>query len=307
MLVVDVVRWYLGPTETLTISGSGAMYNYDQYSNTAPWSCDVKTVVIEDGITTIGDNAFYGCYNLTSVTIPNGITRIGEYAFAGSNLTTVTIPASVTEIGGLAFAYIDKPLTIKLTGNAPVVRYPILGENFDVTGASPPVVTFYYPVNNSTWSTATMTSISGGRENVRWIAYKPSQAYNGLTLVDGVWGYYENGELQTDFTGLVLYSGNYYYVQDGLLDFGYTGLTLYNGAWWYVQNGQLIWGYDGLVCHNGVWYYVENSAITWTYTGLVEYMGNWYHVENSSIDWTYTGTAEYNGVEYDVVNGMAFF
>ncbi len=65
----------------------------------------IQSVVIPEGVTEIGDNAFDGCSSLTSVTIPDGVTKIGESAFDGcSSLTSVTIPESVTEICDLAFS-----------------------------------------------------------------------------------------------------------------------------------------------------------------------------------------------------------
>ena len=67
---------------------------------------DANTGVIyfRGRITTIGDEAFYGCDSLTSITIPDSVTTIGSYAFHScSNLTSITIPDSVTTIGEGAF------------------------------------------------------------------------------------------------------------------------------------------------------------------------------------------------------------
>ena len=93
-------------SQTLTISGTGAMADYN--SSTMPWNDikdNIQSVVINQGITSIGKSAFYECANLNSVIIPDGVTTISGYAFRScSNLTTVTIPASITSMGFLAFA-----------------------------------------------------------------------------------------------------------------------------------------------------------------------------------------------------------
>ena len=63
-----------------------------------------KNTIIPDDVTSIGDYAFTGCYDLTSITIPNSVKSIGKEAFTGcSNLTGITIPNSVTSIGFGAF------------------------------------------------------------------------------------------------------------------------------------------------------------------------------------------------------------
>ena len=100
------VTWELTGDGTLTISGTGRISNYS-HDNNAPWySCRayIKRVVIQQGVRAIGDQAFYYCENLTSVTIPEGVTSIGDYAFAYCvSLTSATIPEGVTSIGGEAF------------------------------------------------------------------------------------------------------------------------------------------------------------------------------------------------------------
>ena len=90
----------------LTISGSGNMYNYDNNGNYSPWysNDNIISVVILDGVTSIGISAFHHCHNLTSITIPNSVTSIGEDAFCiCESLVSVTIPSSLTSIGDRAF------------------------------------------------------------------------------------------------------------------------------------------------------------------------------------------------------------
>ena len=105
-------NWVMTADGTLTISGTGRISNYDyDYSNYAPWdACGkyIKSIVIESGVTGIGDWAFHGCSVLTSVTIPNTVTAIGDEAFRNCKaLTSVTIPNSVTTIGDGAFSYCE--------------------------------------------------------------------------------------------------------------------------------------------------------------------------------------------------------
>ena len=101
------LTWTLYEDGTLTISGTGAMKSYRNDDSPAVQKKDnVKKVVIEDGVTSIGESAFYSCKSLTSITIPDSVTSIGFTAFyACSSLTSITIPGSVTSMERSAFEF----------------------------------------------------------------------------------------------------------------------------------------------------------------------------------------------------------
>ena len=93
-------------TGVLTISGTGDMADYRDTNSPFYDNNSVESVIIENGVTSIGDSAFWSCDNLKSVTIPNSVTSIGNEAFGRCrSLTNVTIPNSVTSIGDSAFGY----------------------------------------------------------------------------------------------------------------------------------------------------------------------------------------------------------
>ena len=84
----DNVSWLLDDSGTLTISGTGEMYNYNDYYtyfNKTPWydyRSDIKKIIIQNGVTSIGEYAFQQCTSMTSITIPYGVTNIGKKAFS---------------------------------------------------------------------------------------------------------------------------------------------------------------------------------------------------------------------------------
>ena len=102
---------YDAATRTLTVGGTGAMPDFADFDH-QPWKDvreKIKTVVIETGVTSIGNKAFTGCEVLTSVTLPeSGLETIGEKAFMGcEKLLSITIPKSVTTIKEQAFFSCD--------------------------------------------------------------------------------------------------------------------------------------------------------------------------------------------------------
>jgi hypothetical protein len=103
-LSYPISEYCVSNVSSVTINGTGDMVDYP---GGAPWeksNRSITTVVIEDGVTSIGQNAFIGCIGLRSITIPNSVTSIGNNAFDGAGLTSITIPNSVTSIGTGAFA-----------------------------------------------------------------------------------------------------------------------------------------------------------------------------------------------------------
>ena len=91
---------------TLTISGSGAMYDYSE-SNKAPWdsvSGQIQNLILPDGLTRIGNRAFYKCTALISVSIPGSVQEIGDAAFCkSSSMTMLTLNSGLKAIGRSAF------------------------------------------------------------------------------------------------------------------------------------------------------------------------------------------------------------
>ena len=110
----EKLTWtYYQSTKTLTIDGNGNMPNYpaDKYEGSiAPWRNDgridnyLEKVVISNGVTSVGENAFFWCDKITSVTISNSVKSIGLSAFENCKaLTSVNIPDGVESIGKDAF------------------------------------------------------------------------------------------------------------------------------------------------------------------------------------------------------------
>lgn len=137
----DNLKWaFDSETNVLEIKGKGAMYDYqgpyDHYNdqtyddilrlntlveeteNCAPWysyHAEIDEIVLGDGITHIGSNAFYSVWGLVNIAIPDSVTSIGNEAFNGcSALMSISIPDSVTKIGSYAFSgcYNIKSITV---------------------------------------------------------------------------------------------------------------------------------------------------------------------------------------------------
>jgi len=115
----DDITWVLSDNGTLTISGNGEMYNYgfgytdlegekeNLYNGEVPWYTyqnDIKSVIVEPGVTRIGAFAFEFFKNATSISLPDGLKSIGTCAFAVcKSLEEINIPETVEKIGDSVF------------------------------------------------------------------------------------------------------------------------------------------------------------------------------------------------------------
>lgn len=111
-------------TYTLTIRGEGAMYDYS--SSTVPWNAQkskITSVVIENGVTSIGNNAFEDCSALKKLDIPQSVTEIGSKAFRGcSALTSLALPETVNRIGNTAFQGCSNLETINIPSGVKLIE-----------------------------------------------------------------------------------------------------------------------------------------------------------------------------------------
>lgn len=135
------VTWSLDEsTGVLTISGTGDMANYNDRSIFYNLQERFDVIVIEDGVTSIGDNAFKNDRRLKSITIPDSVTYIGESAFEWcDSLTSITIPDSVERIGGGAFFGCNEIREVHISD---------LNSWCEIDFASFTATPFAYPVDN---------------------------------------------------------------------------------------------------------------------------------------------------------------
>lgn len=171
----DNLTWSLSDSGVLTISGTGEMTNYtiSGGANVSPWFNQekiprIKSVVISDGVTVIGDwafqclsslknvtipssvqsigsSAFYYCTQLSSISLPSGIREIKKGTFEGcSNLKNITLPSTITKIDDFAFRYV-KFSSIIIPSNVKEIGYGVFDGCSNLTTIRIPDGVSYLP------------------------------------------------------------------------------------------------------------------------------------------------------------------
>ena len=210
---------YYQSTRTLTIIGNGNIPNYPSdkiEGSIAPWRNDsridnyLEKVVISDGVTSIGENAFFWCDKITSVTISSSVKSIGIGAFYSCKaLTGITIPNGAESIGEDAFQYCDSLKEVTIPGSVKSI-----GE-----GA---FSNCYYEKTdddyNITYSRGLeKVIIQDGVETIGVQAFYMCKKLNTIELPDSVksighWAFYDTGCYNDweDSDDDVLYIGNHF-------------------------------------------------------------------------------------------------
>ena len=188
--VEDNLTWKLDADGTMTISGTGAMKDYNDIDNLSPAYCNskVKKVVIEDGVTSIGDSAFESCNTLISITIPDGVTSIGEYAFCNcTSLTSITIPDGVTSIGESAFYGCNSLTSITIPGSVTSIESSTFYGCNSLTSITIPdsVTSIGYAAFNSCGSLTSIT-IPDSVTSIGRYAFQNCSSLTSVTIPDSV-------------------------------------------------------------------------------------------------------------------------
>ena len=180
------ITWTLSDDGTLTISGTD-MPDYEYCG--APWYSklkNIKEVVIENGVTSIGNRAFYECSGLTSVTIPNSVTSIGVGAFQEcSGLTSVTIPNSVTSIEVGAFSGCSGLTSLTIPNSVTSIGIDAFYGCSSLTSVTIPnsVTSIGY---NAFSGCSSLTSVTIGMKNIGNSVFSGISSLKTVTILDGV-------------------------------------------------------------------------------------------------------------------------
>ncbi|MCR5617847.1 MAG: leucine-rich repeat protein [Clostridiales bacterium] len=188
----DDLTWMLDDTGTLTIKGTGEMTDFD---SAGPWfdifRKSITNVIIEDGVTSIGHNAFWLCSKIEKVTIPDSVEIIDECAFEDcDNLKKITLPDNI-----------DLMITHKAFKDCSNLEFVLLNPDCTIDpnafeGCSDDIFHYYYDVKYTTNGNGTVTGKARSYvDDVIELSIKPA----GDSVIDKVTFIDSNGK-KTEIT-----------------------------------------------------------------------------------------------------------
>lgn len=127
------IFWDMDDNGVLRIYGRGDMPDYEGINSrtSAPWAAyvyDITSVIIEEGITSIGEYAFYGCRNMKNASLPEGLVEIKKdgFGFCG-NLADITFPVELERIGDYAFSTCNGLTDVRLPSHLKIIGASAFG------------------------------------------------------------------------------------------------------------------------------------------------------------------------------------
>ena len=202
----DNVVWQLDEFGTLTISGSGKMYDYKitsysagvQYTN-VPWfrhRQNIKSIIIKGNITTIGAYAFFQCKDLDKAVMPNSVTTIGDSAFSGSNINSIIITDDENSnnearasgyIGSNAFFFCPNLTSITIPNGVTSIGYQAFSNCTGLTSVTiPDSVTTIGNCAFDYCTSLTSVTIGNGVTTIGYNAFSICTSLTKVNIPDGV-------------------------------------------------------------------------------------------------------------------------
>ncbi len=272
-------------TGTLTISGTGDMYD-GEFSYPSWGAYIIESVIISEGVTSIGEYAFVSNTNIKNVSIADSVTDIGEYAFYNcTGLTDVVIGKGVTEIDDYAFGYCSNLKTVTIYNAVERIGCDSFSNCSKLTDV-------YYFGTDAEWNAIEKGSIAYGIILRKTGLEKTTIHYNYAPTFTGIKDdYFYKDDVKQKAYQLVEFNGDFYFINDynkiaknkriylseRFVD-GFTfedGTPLKVGYYEFDENGKMI-------INNGVVgdYFYKNGVRLNAYQ-LVEYEGNFYFINDS--------------------------
>lgn len=190
----DNLIWKIDENGTVTISGTGDMYNYEfdmsilVKLDKTPFDSSVKKVIVENGVTGIGSGAFRKCKSLTSVKLPDSVKYIEKSAFSGcENLESINIPNGIIKFNKSVFSGCKNLKSIDIPGTVTCIDDSAFSECISLKSVKIPLSTVMIG-DNAFFGCSGLTSVTIP-ENVEIIGYSCFSGCTGLTsmeIPDGV-------------------------------------------------------------------------------------------------------------------------